>query len=250
MRIKKSAKILILLLLVGITIGLVEKKQDSRVCNQINIQIDNQYGNYFIDENEIRSLITSNGTTYIVGEDFADIPLKKLEQRLETNKYVQQAEVFRDLRGNLTAKVKQSQPIARLLRQDAPAAYISTEGEILPLSEKYTARVILVEGPYTDRMIRNGIQKDEKNQQIFELLQFIDNHEFWKAQIAQLKIDNDGDIIMYPQVGKQYIEFGKAEQIEDKFSKLSIFYQKILPFKGWNAYDRVSLKYLNQIVCE
>jgi cell division protein FtsQ len=55
---------------------------------------------------------------------------------------------------------------------------------------------------------------------------------------------------MYPQVGKQYIEFGKAEQIEEKFSKLTIFYQKILPFKGWNTYKRVNLKYFNQIVCE
>ena len=250
MKIKKSAKILLLLLLLSVTIGFVKKKQDGRVCNQIVIQIDNQYGNYFIDENEIRSLITANGAEHIVGEDFADIPLKKLEQQLEAHKYVQQAEVYRDLQGNLTAKVEQSRPIARILRHDAPEAYISAEGEILPLSERYTARVMLIDGPYADRLIRHGLVKDEKNRQIFELLKFIDKDEFWKAQIAHLDIDSEGDIIMYPQVGKQYIEFGKAEQIEEKFSKLTIFYQKILPFKGWNTYNRVNLKYFNQIVCE
>jgi cell division protein FtsQ len=250
MKLRKSAKILLLLLLVSITIGFMEKRQQGKVCNQIVIEIDNQYGNYFIDENEVRSLITANGEDYIIGQDFANIPLKKLEQRLEAHKYVQDAEVYRDLKGNLTARVQQSKPIARITRQNAPEAYISTEGEILPLSEQYTARVMLVGGPYSSQLIRNGVLKDEKNHQIFELLKFIDNDEFWKAQIAQLDIDAKGDIVMYPQVGKQYIEFGKAEQIEEKFSKLTLFYQKILPFKGWNTYNRVNLKYLNQIVCE
>ena len=140
--------------------------------------------------------------------------------------------------------------MARITRQNAPEAYISAEGEILPLSEKYTARVMLVGGPYTAQLIRNGVLKDENNHQIFELLKFIDKDEFWKAQIAQLDIDAKGDIIMHPQVGKQSIEFGKADQIEEKFAKLTLFYQKILPFKGWNTYNRVNLKYLNQIVCE
>jgi len=250
MRIKTSAKILLLLLLVAIVIGLVEKKQDSRVCNQILVEIDNRYGNYFIDENEVRGLITASGNDYIIGEDFADIPLKKLEQRLESHKYVQRAEVYRDLQGNLMAKVQQSTPIARILRQNAPEAYISSEGEILPLSEKYTARVMLVSGSFADRLVREGMHKDEKNQQIFELLKFINEDEFWKAQITQLAIDRKGDIVMYPQVGKQQIEFGQATDIEKKLSKLSVFYQKILPFKGWNTYNRVNLKYLNQIVCE
>src|SRR5690606_34534625 len=147
----------------------------------------------FINENEIRSLITAQGTEYIVGEDFADIPLKKLEERLEAHKYVQEAEVYRDLQGNLTAKVVQSRPIARILRPDAPEAYISAAGEILPLSERYTARVMLIDGPYADRLIRDGLTKDEKNHQIFELLKFIDNDEFWRAQIAQLTIDSKGD---------------------------------------------------------
>ena len=75
MKLKTSAKILLLLLLVGITIGFMEKRQQGRVCNQIVIEIDNQYGNYFIDENEVRSLITASGNDYIIGQDFANIPL-------------------------------------------------------------------------------------------------------------------------------------------------------------------------------
>ncbi len=73
---------------------------------------------------------------------------------------------------------------------------------------------------------------------------------FWKAQIAQAEIAKDGDITLYPQIGRQTIDFGQPENIEDKFKRLDIFFKKILPVKGWNYYQKVSIKYNNQIVCE
>jgi cell division protein FtsQ len=58
------------------------------------------------------------------------------------------------------------------------------------------------------------------------------------------------DLILYQQVGKQTIEFGKPEEIEEKFSRINIYYKEILPQKGWNTYSRVNVKFKGQIVCE
>ena len=74
--------------------------------------------------------------------------------------------------------------------------------------------------------------------------------EFLNAQIAEIEINKNKQLILYPQVTKQYIEFGELSDIESKIEKLNIFYKDILPFKGWNTYERVSLKFKNQIVCE
>ena len=52
------------------------------------------------------------------------------------------------------------------------------------------------------------------------------------------------------QVGKQKIEFGNPENVENKFFRLSVLVKKVLPSVGWNKYERVSLKYKDQIVCE
>jgi cell division protein FtsQ len=57
-------------------------------------------------------------------------------------------------------------------------------------------------------------------------------------------------VTLYPQMGKQIIEFGMATDIESKFRKLKIFYKKILPVKGWNRYSKISLAYQDQIICE
>ena len=64
------------------------------------------------------------------------------------------------------------------------------------------------------------------------------------------RIDRHGDIILYPQVTRQLIEFGKAEHFEEKFRKLRYFYTKILPSKGWNHYARVNVEFEHQIICE
>jgi cell division protein FtsQ len=86
--------------------------------------------------------------------------------------------------------------------------------------------------------------------QLFELINHINVDNFWKAQIAQVVIQDNGEIKLLPQVTKQYIEFGDLNHIENKFSRLKIFYKEILPRKGWNSYSRVNVKYKNQIICE
>ena len=60
----------------------------------------------------------------------------------------------------------------------------------------------------------------------------------------------DGEVELYPQVTKQKIEFGKPKDFEEKFSKLMTFYKEILPSKGWNYYERVNVKFKDQIICE
>jgi cell division protein FtsQ len=86
--------------------------------------------------------------------------------------------------------------------------------------------------------------------ELMELITFINEDEFWNAQITEVVLNSRNDIRLYQQVGKQIIEFGDAFDIEDKFDRISVFYKEILPKKGWNAYDRVSVKFKDQIICE
>jgi len=55
---------------------------------------------------------------------------------------------------------------------------------------------------------------------------------------------------MLPQVGAQTIEFGTAENMEEKLKKLKIFYKEILPQMGWSRYHRVNVEYNGQLVAE
>jgi len=231
-------------------IGFGNKGNDRNVCNKVLITIDNQLNNHFIDDNDIMSMITNGYTEVIEGVAYSDINVRALENRLTNNSYVEQAEIYRDLKGNLLVKVLLRRPVARVVQYDGPDFYIAEDGAILPVSDKFSSRVLLISGAAVNEIGSLDNINNTDYSKLFELINHINFDKFWKAQIAQVIILDNGEIKLLPQVTKQYIEFGDLNHIENKFNRLLIFYKEILPRKGWNYYSRVNVKYKNQIICE
>lgn len=249
-KIKKSFLIIPVLLGGVILMGFISKEQNDKTLKNIFIHIDYGHDTYFVSKEDVLNLMTLNGSDELIGEYVDKISLKELEVRIKSHNFVSDAQVFKDHKGNITVKVGQCKPIARIIDPKGPDAYISSSGTCLPASEKFTARVMLIDGGFAARLKNAEFLNSPKGQPYFNLLRFIEGDKFWKAQIAQVSIDKDGALLFYTQIGDQVIEFGKPENYQEKFRKLKIFYRKIYPFKGYNKYDRVSLKYKNQIVCE
>jgi len=248
-KIRREVKVTVILLLAVISIALVEKRQSETICNAVHINIINPEQSNFVDENEIRRLVTADKSVPLIGSPYPRIYLKEIESRTESNLYIQEAQVYKDHKGNIFVDAYIARPIARILRPGVKDTYISDKGNLIETSTKYTSRVLLLSGNYMSNFNKN-LRKDPGQRDLFALLQFINNDKFWKAQISQVEINADGEMTLYPQVTKQYIQFGTIEDWQKKMHKLKIFYSKILPFKGWNNYSRVNLVYENQIICE
>ena len=249
-KIQKGAGIFLGLLIGFVILGFADKKQESRVCSGIYVRIDNQLGNYFINEQDIVSLITSDGESVVIGRPFRSIDLKGIERQVQENKFVYDAEVYRSLDGQLMVDVVQNKPIARIISDKIKDQYMSKEGEVLPVSKRYTARTLLISGGFADKISVANLNETDFGKELYKMLLFIEGDPFWKAQVAQLDISANGNITMFTQVSKQVVEFGRPVDFEKKLKKLKIFYTSILPGKGWNSYEKVSVKYKDQIICE
>jgi cell division protein FtsQ len=222
------------------------EEHGQEVCHDILVKVNNQYDNYFIDEHDVLAMMTNDGTDILVGRTFSDITLKTVENRIKNEAYIKKGEVFKDLKGNLMVNVNLRRPVARLVNERGVDQYIAEDGVFLPISKKFTSRVVLVSG--IDAESYKSI--NEMNEEVFEMINFINADPFWKAQIAQIDVDGKGEIILYPQVTKQYVEFGTIDNMETKFERLKVFYKNILPQQGWNKYKRINLKYKDQIIAE
>jgi cell division protein FtsQ len=247
---RNDIKLAILLALAFSAIAFVEKKQDNKKINELNILIHDEGNNYFLNREDVRKLVTADDIDYIIGSGYDEIDLKAIERRVLNNQYVYSTQAFKDLSGNLTIEISLCKPIARIIRKDRMDSYICESGKIIHISEKHTSRVLLISGEYMSQTTSGNIASDSTFSKVFDLIKYINKDPFWNAQIAQININKSGEISLYPQVTKQYIEFGKAENIHKKFLKLKYFYTKILPFKGWNHYARVNVEYEQQIICE
>jgi cell division protein FtsQ len=250
LKIKKGIIYSCLGLLLLVLIGFVEKKQGDKRVKNVIISVDHSGNNYFVEEGDVLDLITLNGQDPIVDKKYQYLDLKEIEIRIKSFKFVSDAQVSRDHKGNLKVLVKQRRPIARVIYPNGVHAYIGSDGTTLSTSEKFTSRVIIVDGDYAPKLMSEDFLQSEEGKQYFDLLKKIDEDKFWKAQLAQISIDRSGEIILYPQLGRQTIYMGMPENLDMKFKNLGLFYTKIIPSKGWNAYQTVNLKYKNQLICE
>jgi cell division protein FtsQ len=231
-------------LLIIVVAGFAHKRV--RQVKTLEIQIEKYKGHAFVTEEEVLAL--ARGEENVLSLPVSKWDMNEMEKRIEENPFIKDAQVFRDVKGNVLVQISQRKPIARWLKRNRQDSYIDEEGNLLPTTGEFTARVPVIE--IEGLQWEQNLKESPYGQKLLNLLQYIDEERFWRTQIAHLLIRRNGQVEMIPQLSKQRIYFGMPADIEDKFSKLMLFYEKILPVKGWNAYSSVNLKYKDQIICE
>lgn len=249
-RIGTKIKTLLAIVVLFLFIGYGERQQGAMAVNDIVIKIENIHENHFIDEQDIVRLMQLDHEN-LKGAPINRINLKEIEKKIKANRFVEDAELYSDIKGNLVVRATLRRPVARIVSNVGPDAYLAEDGTIMPVSEKFTARVVLISGAYTRQFMNvENIYLHEDGKEMMGMLKTIRKDDFWRAQIAQLDIDSKGRIFILAQVGDQTIEFGRAENLNTKLRKLKLFYKDILPQMGWNKYNRISLEFEGQIVAE
>ena len=225
-------------------------RQSHRPVQHIVVSVANDFNNYFISERGVTALLTKGGREPVIGTVPEGPRLRELEGRLKAHPFVRDAQVYRDLAGDLHADVRQNRPIARLVHPDDRLdTYVDASGKLLPLSPLYTARVATVSRAGGGALPTTFFQ-DSTSRGYLDFLRYVDEHPFWRAQVAEVFVEPGGKLSFTQQVGDQRVEFGAPEDISGKFAKLMVFYRQIPSVLGWDTYHRVNVEYQNQIICE
>lgn len=221
---------------------------DQQKCKAVNIQIDGQSDNFFIEKTDIRRLIIQDPTINPIGQPIYRINLRLLEQTVQRNPWVKTAQLYIDNLGQLHIHICQRDPLVRVFTVTGNSFYIDTDGQRIPVSDKFTARVPVFTNFPADSRILKG--KDSAlYAQIVAVGKYLQQNNFWMAQIDQIDITPTRKLEMIPKLGDQVIEFGEGTAIGKKFDKLLAFYRQGMGRNGWNDYSRINVAFENQIVC-
>jgi cell division protein FtsQ len=240
----------IIAILVIAVLGFVAFRANERSVSNIIVNILDKQRYEFVTEKDILETIAKSGLCQIGITKLSELDLRMIEEKVKTANFIAVCHASKDLMGNLVIDVKQNRPLARVFRPNMQSDYVAENGAMMQLSKKYTARVPIVVGEGTYKLKNSFCQNDTIGKQLLNFLTFIDQDEFWKAQIVQIEFDNKNQLAFYTQAGNQRIELGKPENYERKLAKLMTFYKEIVPVKGWTTYRRVNLAYEKQIICE
>lgn len=216
------------------------------VCRDVSVFIRGTGENYFIGKSDISGMLRHGHKRSLKGELVQNIDLARLEQELETNAWIQDAELYFDSQNTLHVTVTERQPVARVFTAAGSSFYMDTAGVRLPLLPNISARVPVVTNfPAAKKLNQSdsAVLLDVKS-----LVQYITGDPFWNAQIAQIDVQPDRTYELLPVVGNHTIRIGKAEQVDKKLRRLLLLYQQVLSKTGFDRYSIIDVQYEGQVV--
>ena len=225
----------------------IEVKKGGQKCKDVKVILPGR--NNFIERNEVDRILLEAGGV-LAGRYLNDINIHKLENSLKNNPFIEYAKVYADMDGIVHVQIRQRVPILRVINMANVHFYIDGNGLKIPLSDNFTAKVLVANG-FIDEDVSGQVDtlNSKLAKDLFRTAQFIKTDTLWDNQIEQLFVDLKGDIEMVPRVGDHKIIVGNADSLQNKFRNLLVFYKKAIPKVGWDTYKSINLKYANQIVC-
>ena len=227
-------------------------KSSNILCNRVEISIDGGKENLaFITPDLVRNFLRGyKNPDSLIGLSLRDINASIVEERLLASPYIASANVFISLNGQININIEQKKPILRLMPDDALGYYLDATGKPIPLSEEHTARVCIASGRLPMRSKASDSLSNVIYRQLLIISDKIEENSLWQSQFTQIHRDGNGEYWLIPTVGNHKVLLGEAENLDEKFNNLLIFYRKGLSKVGWNKYRVINSKYTGQIVCE
>lgn len=229
-----NIKVIIVLAVVSIFFAFSSSQNNAKPISEVEVSFigDN---NLFISKTKVdKLLIQNNDYIKCVSKDILD--LKALENKLSSHDMIENSEVYISINGILKIDIKQRNPYARVISE--PSFYIDNNGTKMPLSDNYSARVLLV----------HGLNDESKIDYIFKLIKTIRDDEFLNLNVTDILI-NKSDISLRVRNCNFEVLVGDLNNLETKIKNFKAFYQKAYRDKILNNYKKVNLQFNNQIVC-
>ncbi len=208
------------------------------VCRDMQISVEGSVTGGFLTPADIRRILTEQQLNP-VGKKLADVNLRNMEERLEAQELIDNAEAYKTLGGNVKLSIKERVPVMRVMT-NGQDYYVDRDGKALR-NTGYVFNLVVATG---------SISQTYASRVLAPIGRIIMADDFWRNQIEQIHVLPDSTIEMVPRVGEHIIYIGRPIGVTKKLERLRKFYRYGLSQAGWNKYKRISVEFNNQIVCK
>lgn len=225
----------ILTLLSILIVENVDSKETPWTKTKINVVNHKELA--FVQNETIDGILKENNFEF-KDQVIESIDKLKIEEVLQKNPFIKQAEVYSDFHGVLSIDIKQKAPLLRIERKSG-SYYLDHKGEYIPLSDNFTARVPIFH-----------VESDStQDQSLFDFYKNVEKRPLLKSQIADVYVNSFEEYTFVPQFGNFIVELGDSDDLEEKFIKFEHTMNYILKNEGWEKYKAINLAFKDQVVC-
>lgn len=230
---------ILLVLAVGLTTGILWARDKSRgeVCEVVEVQVVNADSTSFVTPQGVLSDLKGQGIK-IVGKRMGDIDASDIEEALRQSPYLENADLVKCQQGKVLIRVSQLVPVMRVFDGE-DSYYVNRAGKHMAATNYYHSDVPVVQGHFT---------KKYPPTRLLPLIDYVESDSLLHSLVTMYQVRDTNNIIIVPDFSGHVVNIGNADGFENKFAKLKLFYSEVLPKRGWNTYDTISVKWNHQIV--
>ena len=223
-----------------------------RLCNKVEINIEDENENGFLKTTEVKTLLERK-SLYPLNRRIDGINTREIENILLKTAFVNTAQCYVTTEGHVKLSLTQRTPIVRVKAENGEDYYIDDNGGVMP-NTQYTSDMIIVTG---------ALSKQYACKYISLLASTIMADDLWRNQIEQINVLKDKTIEIVPRVGDHIINIGMlpnsrfpekrkelvSEFVKKQLQRIELFYKYGLSEAGWNKYSYISVEFANQVIC-
>lgn len=227
--------------------------ETARICTKVNISIQDETANGFIDAKEIKQRL-EKAHLYPLGKRMTEISARGIEESLKSSPFVKTAECYKTQDSHVNICLTQRMPTVRIKAINGDDYYLDDNYKVMPNSH-YTSDLIIATG-YISRWYAQNY--------VAHLANALMSSDLWRNQIEQINVLRSGSVELVPRVGNHIVCLGQLPEgknaterkknvtdfAEKKMSRLEKFYKYGLSQAGWNKYSYINLEFDNQIICK
>ena len=140
--------------------------------------------------------------------------------------------------GQLRVTITPMQPEIRVF-DGADSYYVNKDGKTMAALPGFHVDVPVVSGSFNSKL---------RPEIVLPVVRFIKRDSLLSGMVKMIHVKDPYNIILVPRYTGHVINIGDTTRLPEKRRAIATAYNKILPYRGWNLYDTISVKYKGQIV--
>lgn len=238
---KKILRISLVVVMAGyllVALSFTSHLSATRQCRGMEIELDDPLNLGFVRTEELKRDL---GHLYssATGRLLYNFPLDSVEARLMASDKIESVQAVILTNDSVKVTVCPLVPAARIF-DGTKSYYINRSGKRIGADARYHMDVPVIKGNFTS----TGLDPVA----MLPLADYIENHSPWNDLISMIEVRDSMNIYLIPDIRGQVIKFGSLDAVDDKFDRLARFYKRVMPYKGWNYYDTIAVKWAGQVV--
>lgn len=237
---KTTLKWIILTLLiayVGAMFVWSRAEANRHTCSGIDVVIDGKSSIGTISEQSVKDVL-KDYKGLIVGQPIHSINTYHIADYLRKFNNFETVDCIITTQGHLQVKVVPMVPAIRVFDGDK-SYYVNKDGKRMEALPGFHVDVPVVKGNFT---------KDFRPESLLPIVRYLQNDPMLSNLVGMIQANDRENILLVPRIKGHVINIGDTSRLQEKRGAILTAYRSILPFKGWETYDTISVKFKGQIV--